>query len=382
MTAPYLAAARRRLDEILDDVRRLVDHESPSHEPTAVARSAELVAEVGTRILGRAPVTLTAQGGHHLLWRLGSGPRRVLLLGHHDTVWPLGTLERIPTSVADGVLRGPGCLDMKTGVVQALVACALVDEARQAGGPDPLDGVTLLVTSDEETGSATSRAVIEAEAQGCAAVLVLEAAGPGGALKTARKGVSLYQVEVAGLAAHAGLEPEKGVNAGVELARQIPRVAALSDHQLGTTVTPTSGSIGTATNTVPAHARVAVDVRAVTTAEQQRVDREIRALEPQTPGALVTVTGGINRPPMEEGTSRDLLAMAQQVAHELGTRPVAGVAVGGASDGNFTAGLGIATLDGLGAVGDGAHADHEHVDLSYVAERTALLAGLVDRLTR
>ncbi|MBO1751801.1 M20 family metallopeptidase [Actinotalea sp. BY-33] len=378
MTSPYLAAAQRRFDELLAEVLRLVDHESPSHEPAAVARSAELVAEVGTRLLGRAPATLNREGGHHLLWRLGSGPRRVLLLGHHDTVWPLGTLERLPTSVTDGVLRGPGCLDMKTGVVQALMACGLVGVAL---GPQALDGVTILVTSDEETGSATSRAVIEAEAQGCAAVLVLEAAGPGGALKTARKGVSLYRVEVTGLAAHAGLEPEKGVNAGVELARQIPRIAALSDHALGTTVTPTSGSIGTATNTVPAHARVAVDVRAVTAVEQQRVHREIRALGPRTPGARVTVTGGINRPPMEEATSRELLATAQRVARELGARPVAGVAVGGASDGNITAGLGIPTLDGLGAVGDGAHADHEHVDLSYVAERTALLAGLIENLT-
>ncbi|MCL3862463.1 M20 family metallopeptidase [Actinotalea sp. K2] len=376
-TPGHLAAARSRLPEMVRHALTLVACESPSHDAAALEGSAALVARVGAEIVGTAPARVGAEGGSHLAWRFGSGPRRVLLLGHHDTVWPIGTLDRLPGVVADGVLRGPGCLDMKVGIVQALTACALVAERQ---GLEALDGVTVLVTSDEEVGSPGSRDLVEREAAGCEAVLVLEAAGPGGALKTARKGTSAYRVRVTGRAAHAGLEPEAGINAGVELARQIPAVAALARPALGTTVTPTSGQIGTTTNTVPAHAEVWVDVRAATAQEQHRVEDDLRALTARTVGARVDVEGEINRPPMEPEMSRRLLALAQQVATGLGIRPFVGLAVGGASDGNLTAGAGVPTLDGLGGVGGGPHADDEHVDLSYLPERTALLAGMIEVL--
>jgi glutamate carboxypeptidase len=312
-----VAAMSARLPAILADIETLVRCESPSSVRDAVARSADLVAAVGQQHLGTAPELIVIDGCPHLRWRFGTGlsspggtaskhgglpppvppgprtPRgRVLILAHHDTVWPLGSIETHPFSVADGVLRGPGCFDMKAGLVLALHALAVL------GVPD---GVTLLVTGDEELGSPSSRGLIEAEAAGCLAALVLEASADGGALKTARKGVSLYQVRAVGRAAHAGLEPQRGVNATVELAHQVLTVAGLADAALGTTVTPTALSSGTVANTVPS------------------------------------------------------------VAAELGLAPLQSASVGGASDGNFTAGVGTPTLDGLGAVGGGAHADHEHV---------------------
>ncbi|WP_291378637.1 M20/M25/M40 family metallo-hydrolase, partial [Demequina sp.] len=304
----------------------------------------------------------------------------VLLLAHHDTVWPLGTLARHPFEIAEGVMRGPGCFDMIVGLAQAVHALAAVAETH---GADAVDGVTLLVTGDEEIGSLTSRELVEAEAQGCDAVLVLEAAGPGGAVKTARKGVSLYSVEALGKAAHAGLEPDKGVNSTLEIAHQIPRIAALADLALGTTVTPTSLAADTTVNTVPAHARVDVDVRATTAAEQLRVDTAMRALVPQITGARIEVGGGINRPVMERHAAAALYARAVALAPTAGIPHLSEVAVGGASDGNFTAGLGLPTLDGLGAVGGGAHAEDEHVMVGHIVPRTALVALLIrDVLTR
>lgn len=366
------AAFHRLLPQMLTDLQELVRCESPSENHSAVAASAALVAGQGARALGAEPEQLVHEGCTHLLWRLGSGPRRVLVLGHHDTVWPLGTLAGTPWSVTAGVVRGPGCFDMKAGLVQAFTALARL----RAAGTE-LDGVTLLITGDEEIGSPTSADLIRAEARDCVAVFVLEASGDGGALKTGRKGTSIYELLVTGRAAHAGLEPEKGVNTTLELATQVLTIAALADPDIGTTVTPTALSSGTTTNTVPASGRLAVDVRALTAAEQKRVDTGMRGLRPLMAGATLELRGGINRPPLEETSSATLFALARSVATDLGLPIPDGVTVGGASDGNFTAGMGVPTLDGLGAVGGGAHAAHEHLLAAQLPGRTALLAGLV-----
>jgi glutamate carboxypeptidase len=363
-----LARMTDALPQILEDIETLVTCESPSSDLAAVSASADVVAGIGAARLGVEPTFVVQDGCTHLRWRLGTGPRTVLVLCHHDTVWPKGTLNTHPFSIADGVLRGPGCFDMKTGVVMAFHALAAL--------PD-VDGVTVLVTGDEEIGSPTSRELIETEARGCVAALVLEAAADGGALKTARKGVSLYNVAARGRAAHAGLEPHKGVNAAVELAHQVPAVAALADPGRGTTVTPTVFSAGTTTNTVPAAGSFAVDVRIATTAEQDRIEAAIHALTPVLPGAELTISGGPNRPPLEPAASAELFARALRLARANGLPDPTSASVGGASDGNFTAGVGVATLDGLGASGGGPHADDEHVLVDELPARTALVAALV-----
>ena len=356
------------LNDMLADVRALVECESPSADLAAVARSAEVVARVGTARLGVAPDKIVLDGRTHLRWRLGEAPTRVLLLGHHDTVWPLGSLAVHPYTVEGGVLRGPGCFDMKVGLVMAFHAAA------------GLDGVTLLVTGDEELGSPSSRELVEVEARAATAALVLEASAGGGALKTERKGVSSYEVRLTGRAAHAGLEPERGVNATLELAHQVLAVSALADPLAGTTVTATVARAGTTTNTVPAAGSFAVDVRARTSAEQDRVHRAIRALPPVLPGARVEVSGEVNRPPLEAAASAALYERARGIAPRLGLPAPTRAAVGGASDGNLTAGVGTPTLDGLGAVGGGAHAADEHVLVDQIPGRTALLRALVEEL--
>jgi glutamate carboxypeptidase len=350
---------------MIDDLEELVVCESYSSDLEAVARSAKVVAAMGARHLGAQPEFLVIDGVTHLRWTFGTP--RVLLLGHHDTVWPTGTLATHPWSVVDGVARGPGVFDMKAGLVQTFHALA---------GLDSLDGVTLLVTGDEELGSRTSARLIQDAARGLAATFVMEASADGGALKTARKGTSMYTLHAHGRAAHAGLEPEKGANAGIELAHQILAIAALGSGD--TTVTPTVLTGGTTLNTVPAEATVGVDVRAAQTSEQNRVDAAMRALAPVVPGTRLEVVGGPNRPPLEAGMSASLYALAQELAAGLGLGPLSSAAVGGASDGNFTAGVGCPTLDGLGAVGGGAHADHEHVVVAELPRRTALLRALVE----
>ena len=355
---------------VLDAIRRLVECESPSADHAAVARSADVVAELGAELLGADPERIVVDGVTHLRWRFG-GPSHVLVLAHHDTVWPLGSLETHPFAVADGILRGPGSFDMKTGLAMAFHALASLRSR---------DGVTLLVTGDEEVGSTTSRSLIEAEATGARAALVLEASADGGALKVARKGVTSYEVHVTGRAAHAGLEPEKGANAAIELAHQVLAIAALGDPDAGTTVTPTVLAAGTTVNTVPASAVVRVDSRAWTVAEQERVDAGIRSSTSHVQGTTLEVRGGQNRPPLERSASADLFGLAQAVAADLGLPALTSAEVGGGSDGNFTAGLGIPTLDGLGAVGGGAHADDEHVVVAEIEPRTRLLAGIIARL--
>ena len=360
------------LPKLIEDMRTLVECESPSVDLAAVRRSADLVSELGTERLGVAPERIDLDGCSHVCWRFGAGPTRVLLLAHHDTVWPLGTLARLPWSQTDEMIRGPGTVDMKAGLVVGFHALAGLAEA----GVD-LDGVTYLVTGDEEIGSPSSRQLIEGEALGCRAALVLEGAGSLGALKTGRKGISRYLVRITGRAAHAGGEPEKGVNAGVELAQLILAVAALNRPDVGTTVTPTAAWAGTTSNTVPAQAELHIDVRARSVAEQQRVHGGLLALRPTLPGSSWTWEGAPNRPPMEPRTSAELFARAVEMADHLGLGPLRAAFVGGASDGNFTAGIGIPTLDGLGPVGGGAHADDEHVLVASIAPRTTLLAALV-----
>jgi len=357
------------LGEMLADLEALVGAESPSHDIDRLSRSARTLAAIIERRLGSPPVLVESVAGPHVHWS-GGGEPTLLVVGHHDTVFPAGTLGQRPFTVADGRATGPGVFDMKAGIVQAIHAVAQL--------ADP-SGVELLFTADEEVGSASSRPLIEARAQACGAVLVVEPSADGGALKTGRKGVGTYEVIVGGRASHAGLEPEKGVNALVAAAEVVVQVALIGRSDAGTTVTPTMCSAGTADNVVPAQARVRVDVRVALPEEEARVDAAMAALITSVPGATIQVFGGISRPPMHESASSTLFPMALAAAREMGLDGVRGVSVGGGSDGNFTAALGIPTLDGLGAVGGGAHADHEHVLVDTMVDRTMLLAGLLRR---
>lgn len=361
---------------MLSDLRGLVEVESPSSDPAALDRSADAVGALGVQLLGDHAERLVRDGVPHLRWDLGDGPRRVLLLGHHDTVWPLGTLARMPWSVADGVVRGPGTFDMKAGIVVLLHGLVA---ARSGYGSD-LDGVSVLITGDEEVGSRTSRELVEDAARGCRAALVTEGAAPGGAVKVERKGIGGYRLHVTGRAAHAGLEPHLGVNAGTELAHLLLAVPDLADPASGTTVTPTLARAGSSANTVPDSAELTLDVRAASRDELDRVEAGLRALRPHLEGATVRLSGGVNRPPMPAGSAGPLLQLAGAVAHGLGLPVPDGAAVGGGSDGNLAAGVGTPTLDGLGAEGGGAHADEEHVLVDSLATRTALVAGLVAAL--
>ncbi|CAO0830905.1 Glutamate carboxypeptidase OS=Streptomyces microflavus OX=1919 GN=Smic_27390 PE=4 SV=1 [Streptomyces microflavus] len=329
---------------MLADLEALVRCESYSADHAALARSAEAVGALGTRLLGAAPESIVIDGATHLRWVFGTP--RVLLVGHHDTVWPTGSLEARPWSVTAGIARGPGVLDMKAGLVQMFHALASLRT---------LDGVCVLVNGDEEIGSPTSRELIEEAARGSAAAFVLEASGDrDGALKTARKGSSRYEVTVHGRAAHAGLDPEKGVNAAVEAAHQVLAIAGIGAAVAGgsgairvsgdsaatgggagtSTVTPTLLSAGSTPNTVPARARIAVDVRVPTSAAQDHIDTLLRGLTPRTPGARLEIRGIGGRPPMEPGASAELFALASRIARELGQSPLRGIAVGGVSDGN------------------------------------------------
>jgi glutamate carboxypeptidase len=277
------------------------------------------------------------------------------------------------------LLRGPGSYDMKAGLAMTVRA---IGQVLAAGGRDALAGLTLLCTSDEEIGSVSSRHLIVDAATNADVALVMEAAGPRGEWKTARKGVGMFHVIVSGRAAHAGVEPLKGVNATVELAHQVLAVTALADWQAGTSVVPTMATSGTTLNTVPARADLRIDCRAWTVDEMERVAGGMQALMPVLPGAAVAVTGGINRPPMESASSDQVYQRAVTVARSLGLPDPGRCSVGGGSDGNFTAGAGTPTLDGLGPVGGGAHADDEHLLLAELAPRTRLLAALVSDLLR
>jgi glutamate carboxypeptidase len=298
----------------------------------------------------------------------------VLALCHYDTVWSTGTLARIPFSLdAAGVARGPGCFDMKGGIVLLYFALAAL-RARKLPPSRPL---TVLFTSDEEVGSPTSRPLIEAAARTAAVALVLESPLPNGTLKTARKGTGDYLVHIGGRAAHAGVEPQKGISATGELAHQILAIHALNDYAAGTTLNVGVVHGGTRPNVVAADAEAHVDVRVETLAEAARIDAAMRALTPRLPGATLTIEGGLNRPPMERSPAMgELFERARTIAAAMSVELAEG-STGGGSDGNFTAALGVPTLDGLGPEGEGAHAAHEHVLTDSLPRRTALLAGLL-----
>lgn len=358
------------LPAMLEDLAILVAAESPTADIAATDACAEVVAGLGVRLLGEPPERVVAAGRTHLRWRFGAGPTRVVVSGHLDTVWPIGTVARWPFAV-DGVrATGPGVVDMKAGLVQLFHGLSTVDS---------LDGVTVLVTSDEELGSPSARGLIEESARGAQAALVLEGSRAN-TVKIARKGITQYTLSVTGRAAHAGVEPDKGINAGVELAHQIIAIAALGDGVAGTTVIPTMAQIGTTGNTIPAAAQLHIDVRSFDPAELVRVDVALQALTPAVPGAALRIEAGLRRPAMPASASAPLLPVAQQVAAELGLPPLRPVAVGGVSDGNITAGIGVPTLDGLGPVGGNAHAEGEWVDVSEMPRRAALLARMVSRL--
>jgi glutamate carboxypeptidase len=353
------------IDDMLNDLRGLVEAESPSHDVTSLQACADELASIIELRTGQPPQLIDGPHGPHVHWSAGGQPR-VLVLGHYDTVFPMGALAQRPFTVNAGRATGPGVFDMKAGIVQAIHAVAQLEDA---------SGVEMLFTSDEEVGSGSSRQLLEERALACGTVLVLEPSADGGALKTARKGAGTFELVIHGAAAHAGLEPDKGRNALIEAAHQVLAISEFGDAGVGTTVTPTVAHVGTADNVIPAEARVRIDVRVVSTAELDRVEALMAALTPVTPDITIDVLGNINRPPMPPESSATLFPLAQRVDPNI-----EGVAVGGASDGNFTAALGVPTLDGLGAVGGGAHADHEWVDVLAMPSRVALLHGIIDQL--
>jgi glutamate carboxypeptidase len=365
-------ALRRRLPEMVEALEALVSAESPSADLEACESCASVAEGLVRGILGESAERVIVDGRTHLRWRFGPKPR-VLLVGHLDTVWPLGTVTRWPFEVRDDQASGPGVFDMKAGVVQLLFALALVSERRG------LDGVTLVLTTDEEIGSPSSRDLLAEEANGARAVLIPEPSFDG-ALKTERKGVALYRLEVLGRAAHAGLNPQEGVNAAVEVARQVLDLTGLADPSSGTTVTPTLVSAGTATNTVPPSAVVHFDVRFATREEGERIAAAFAAVRPSVAGATASVEQETFVPPLERSSSGELFQLARRLQGELGLPPLREASVGGGSDGNHLAALGVPTLDGLGAVGDHAHGEGEFVLVSAMAERAALLTALVSEL--
>jgi glutamate carboxypeptidase len=376
-----LRELRGREHQMVRLLGEFVRCESPSHDKAAVDRFGKLVAREWRRRGVKVRVLPQATRGDHLRVEIGvkNGPHigQILVLGHLDTVYPLGTLQKMPFRVARGRARGPGSFDMKAGLALALFG---VDALRAARIP-VRKRVVFLWTSDEEIGSESSRKTIESEARRSDAVLVLEPAfGRDGRLKTARKGVGGAQVIVTGRAAHAGIEPEKGVNAVHELALQIARLMKLNDPRRGTTVRATVVAGGTASNVVPARASAQVDIRIARLADARALTRKLRSIRPILKGARVQIRLAPIRPPLERTPQvRALFRHARSLMREIG-RNLGEAATGGGSDGNFTAALGIPTLDGLGAVGDGAHSLREHVVIRALPQRAALLAGLIATL--
>ncbi len=359
------------LDALVADLEALVTCESPSRDLNLLTQHAELLARMMERLLGSRPTLIESPVGPHIHWVGGPDPR-VLILGHHDTVHPVGTLARLPFTTDGGIGRGPGVFDMKAGIVQALHAVAALADTSH---------IEILLSADEEIGSRASRALIEERARACGAVLVLEPSADGGALKIGRKGTGTFELTIEGRASHAGLEPEKGINSLVELAHLIPQIVSIADPARGTTVTPTLASSGTADNVVPARTTMSVDVRVAVPEEKPRVEEAFAQLQTSLEGSRLTMSGGIGRPPMHESAASELFALAEIVAAKVGIAGLQGVVVGGGSDGNFTAAVGVQTLDGLGAVGGGAHGDDEHVVLSTMPARAALIAGVCQELS-
>src|SRR5687768_13015851 len=374
----YLDYCMANHEWLLEFIEALVAMESPSDDPAAGNTCG---AELASRLESTGGIVTrvrSATAGDHLRATFGSGARQILLLGHFDTVWPVGQLARMPLKRDGGRLHGPGVFDMKAGIALAALATRAVIER------DGFDGcqAVMLWTTDEEIGSLTSRALIEAEAVRSEAVLVFEPSLPGGGLKTSRKGVGQFEMIARGVPAHAGLDPGKGVSAVRELARQITAIDDLQDPAHGVTVTVGVIKGGTRANVVPDEARAIIDARANTRADAERVSAALKAARPYIAGAKVEVTGGFERPPLERSAGVvKLFEMARSVAAEIGVTLEEGSA-GGGSDGNLTAALGVPTLDGFGAIGDGAHAPHEHVDIDALVPRAAIIAGVLSRIAR
>ena len=364
-----------RQPEMIEQVRQLVVRESPTHDkPACDALCAYLAVRFRT-LGGKVKIHRQAKAGNHLQVDFpgARGRQAVLLLGHYDTVYDLGTLKSMPWHEKNGHLYGPGVFDMKGGIAQIMFA---LHALRELNGALPRP-VTVWLVSDEEIGSDSSRSLTEKLAAKCAAALVCEPAGPGGALKTARKGVGGFLIQVTGKSAHAGLDFDKGHSAILELAHQIHAVSRLTDLNRGITLNPGVIRGGTRTNVIASDAVVEVDLRIASKSDGPRMERLVKALRPVNRNCQLRIEGGINRPPLERTRQvAELFHLAQQIGRELGF-PLKEIAVGGGSDGNFTAGIGVPTLDGLGAVGDGAHASHEYVVAAELPRRAALLAGLI-----
>jgi glutamate carboxypeptidase len=368
---------------LLETIRALVELESPTTDKQAVDRCGRELQRrleaIGAKV-SRLPQT---ERGDHLRAEFRApdtaaaeaGPEAVLLIGHFDTVWPVGQIDRMPLVETGGRLHGPGIFDMKAGIAIGMLAARALTEAKAARR-----GVVMLWTTDEEIGSGTSRAAIEEEARRSCAALVLEPSLPGGALKTARKGCGGFEVIAHGVSAHAGIEPQKGASALQELAHQTLRINALQDLAAGVSVNVVQANGGTRSNVIPDYGRIVVDVRAPTMAAAARVEEAFAALTPVDRRVRLEVHGGFDRPPLERTAAvARLYDQAAVVARELGQELSEG-STGGGSDGNFTAALGVPTLDGLGAIGDGAHALHEHVVVDALCDRAALIAGLIASL--
>ncbi|MEY4901845.1 MAG: hypothetical protein RLZZ190_572 [Actinomycetota bacterium] len=354
-----------RLNPMLAALEALVKCESPTEDLNACNDVVRLASDIATRVLG-TPAEIRQIEGRPVFW-WGAAQPDVVLLAHLDTVWPIGSFTPL-WQIEGDVLRGPGTYDMKAGFVQALFALKGISGS-----------VALIGTTDEETGSHASRKLIQDVSSKAKAVLVLEAAIDG-KVKTGRKGTAMYQVHVHGRAAHAGLEPEKGINATIEIAHIITSLASLENKEKQTTVVPTLVKAGNSTNTVPDYAVLDIDARSFSTDEINRVDAAIRGLIPLHPEARIEVTGGLNRPPLETTSTMELYERAEKVAARIGMQPLGHASVGGASDGNLAAAAGAKVLDGLGAVGSGAHATTESISIKALEERSTFLHEFIKDL--
>jgi glutamate carboxypeptidase len=352
----------------LIDIQRLVECESPTEDLVSCNQVVDLAIEIANKLL-KTSATKINENGRPVFWWGAKNPK-IVLLCHLDTVWPKGSFQPTWKIEAD-IATGPGVFDMKAGFIQALYAVSQVSGAQES--------VALVATTDEETGSATSKELIERLAKTAQAVLVFEASLDG-KVKTGRKGTAMYQVVVTGKASHAGLEPEKGINATTELAKLVMQISTLENPEFGTTAVPTVMQSGTTTNTVPALAKLDIDVRSFTISELNRIDKSIRALSSDI--AKVEVTGGVNRPPLETSSSMELYEKLEKVAKDLGLSPIGHASVGGASDGNLAAAAGAKVLDGLGAIGMGAHAPSESIKISTIEERIKLATAFINELLK
>lgn len=374
----YLDYCQQHHAEMLTLLQCMVEIESPSDDKNALDHMGEFLAHVFEHSGGKAIFYPEMQAGNHLKVEFpGSSGKPILLLGHFDTVWSMGTLATMPFRIDSGRAFGPGVYDMKAGITMMIYAL----RALGASGQNGHRPVTVLLDSDEEVGSRTGRPLVEATAKDCEAVLVLEpSTGTQGRLKTSRKGVGDITIRVRGVASHAGVDFEKGHSAIVELSRQLLEVVKFNDASRGITVNPGLIQGGTRTNVIAAEAWAGVDLRIAHAADAAMLEQKFAALKPFDLECSIEINGGINRPPMErtEGTVR-LFRIAQELGQAIGMN-VEESATGGGSDGNFTSALGIPTLDGLGALGEGAHAINESIVVAELPRKTALLAGLLQAL--